>query len=44
MLSNKIAALCRRLSLAFFEAEDKIYQPADNGDDGNKVPDEFCLY
>jgi hypothetical protein len=44
MLSNKIAALCVRFSLAFLVTKDKIYQPADDGNDGDKVPDDFNFY
>jgi len=41
VLSNKIAGLCRLLALSLSIPEDKIYQPAENGDNGNKVPEDF---
>jgi len=44
ILSNKITGLCRLVSLPFFETKDKIYEPAYDGNDGNKVPDDFDFY
>ena len=43
-LSNKINGLIKLLFFSFSVPEDQVDQPADEGNNGNKMPEEFCFY